>query len=173
MHTTARLNQIRSLPNSCSICTVPTTTCRFNIATCSPKPSSIRGRKLSISPSAIPPSNTNLGELAQLAKPLSPDTDIPPHHPSSFDPTQLHGIIVDVPAIFGSSVLLLVLLFFVFDRILGLDRILAKWTKDWQDRRTLKGRTETVQAREELEKQFDDSDGTGTGTGSDDGGSGI
>jgi len=170
MHTTARLNQIRSLPNSCSIGTVPTTTCRFNRATCYHKPSSIISRKLSISPSAILPSNTNLGELAQLAKPLSHNVDIPPPPPpSSFDPSQLHGIVVDIPAIFGSSVLLLVLLFFGFDRILGLDRIVAKWTKDWQHRRTLKGRTEIVQAREELEKQFDDGDGTGTG--SDDGGS--
>lgn len=153
MHTTARFTQFRSHPNAPSICTVPTTTCRFNIFTCSSKPSFIKSRKIVLSSFAFPPSNTNLGELAQF---LSPDIDDIPPPPSSFDPSQLHDIVVDVPAIFGSSVLLLVLLFFGFDRILGLDRIVAEWTKGWRDQRTLKRRAEIVSTREELERQFDD-----------------
>jgi hypothetical protein len=110
-------------------------------------------RRLS-SPSSVSPSNTNLGELAKLAQPLSPTGDFIPPPPSSFDPSQLHDIVIDPTAIFGSSVLLLVLLFFGFDRILGLDRVVANWTKDWRERRALQRRVEILQTREELEKQL-------------------
>lgn len=63
-------------------------------------------------------------------------------------------------AILGSSILLLLLLAILFERVLGLDRIFARFLKKMVASRRDQRRKETAKYRLDLEKLFKDNNDT-------------
>ena len=72
--------------------------------------------------------------------------------------TAFEGIYLDGPAVFGSSVLLSVLLFLSLERVLGLDQWLARARHRWADRKQDKDKWAVYDARRRLEETFSSTD---------------
>ena len=72
--------------------------------------------------------------------------------------TVFEGIYLDAPAIFGSTILLSVLLFLSLERVLGLDQWLAKARQRWKDQKADKEKWAVYDARKRLEETFSSSD---------------
>lgn len=70
------------------------------------------------------------------------------------------GMTFNAGAFSGSIVLLAVLLAITFERVLGLDRIWARWLADWQSRRRMEKQTNLEENRSSLESlmSLDDDD---------------
>lgn len=66
-------------------------------------------------------------------------------------PQSLNGgeLYIDGQAIFGSSILLILLLAISFERILGLDKLLNKYIMEWKEKRT-------NEKRQQLSKNFNE-----------------
>lgn len=76
------------------------------------------------------------------------------------------GMTFNAGAFSGSLVLLAVLLAITFERILGLDRIWARWLADWQSQRRMAKLTNLEDKRTSLESlmSLDDDDERPDGT---------
>ena len=76
------------------------------------------------------------------------------------------GMTFNAGAFSGSLVLLAVLLAITFERILGLDRIWARWLADWQSQRRMAKLTNLEDNRSSLESlmSLDDDDERPDGT---------
>ena len=68
------------------------------------------------------------------------------------------GVHYDAGAIVGSLLLLTVLLAITFERILGLDRVVANALREWKAGREAERRKKMLEAREAMERQFRDPD---------------
>ena len=103
----------------------------------------------------------NLGAIQDSLKGQPSDADIKamqdvPNRATGFD-----GIYLDAPAIFGSTVLLSVLLFLSLERVLGLDQWLAKAKQRWKEQEADKQKWAVYDARRRLEETFSSSDEAG------------
>jgi hypothetical protein len=70
----------------------------------------------------------------------------------------LGALYFDGGAIFGSVVLLVILLALSFERILGLDRIVIRFLRDWKEQQADERRRSIYEARLDLEKRWTDGD---------------
>lgn len=100
----------------------------------------------------------NLGAIQDSLKGHPSDADIKamqdvPHRGTAFE-----GIYIDAPAIFGSTVLLSVLLYLSLERVLGLDELLPKAKEKWKERQTDKEKWAVYNARQRLEDTFSSTD---------------
>lgn len=99
----------------------------------------------------------NLGALSPLAWPTS-TLDFDPTTALRHSSLDTSAIVIDWSAIVASGTLLLILLYFAFDRILGLDRVFMAWAQDWKLKAQLRRRSDMMAARERLEKKFREGD---------------
>jgi hypothetical protein len=68
------------------------------------------------------------------------------------------GLYFDGQAVFGSVLLLSLMLVLSFGRILGLDRFLDRSLRAWKEQRRERERWEILDARQRLEKQYNEED---------------
>ena len=66
------------------------------------------------------------------------------------------GLYFDGPAVFGSLVLLSLMIALAFGRVLGLDQYLTKRLKVWREERRERERWDIIEARKRLERSYDD-----------------
>eukprot|EP00877_Chromochloris_zofingiensis_P013895 jgi/Chrzof1/875/Cz01g32100.t1 len=109
-------------------------------------------------------SSRNLGVLNSVVQQGSSEEDAYHLQRVSPDSFSNRGLYTDASAIFGSLVLLVVLLGIAFERILGLDRLIANALKAWKERQKYETRNKVINARQQLEQQWsgesDSDDGT-------------
>ncbi|KAF6255376.1 hypothetical protein COO60DRAFT_215681 [Scenedesmus sp. NREL 46B-D3] len=119
--------------------------CRSAV-TCSAAQSDSGSGSSSSSSAAAAPSN--LGVLQRVVE-VNPGMDDPyGMQRVSVDSFSSRGFYMDGPSIVSSAVLLLVLLGLTFQRILGLDRLVAKAMRDWKEGREYERRNEVLRARQ-------------------------
>lgn len=103
----------------------------------------------------------NLGQLARVASQPGVSSDeaamLQLADPASFSE---RGLYVDGGSVFASVVLLLLMLGFSFNRILGLDRFVKQAAVAWKERRQDEQRREIMDARVKLLKMMEDEDGS-------------
>lgn len=102
----------------------------------------------------------NLGAIQDslIGQPWPSDADIKAMQDVPNRGTAFEGIYVDAPAIFGSTVLLSVLLFLSLERVLGLDQWLAKAKQKRKEREADKRKWAVYDARQRLEDVFSSTD---------------
>ena len=107
-------------------------------------------------PRLTPPLNhlcccsNNLGVLQRLASPeRGVDASVAPSA-GAFS----GGAQVDLGAAVPSALLLVLLLGLSLQRILGLDRVLLRWAREWRDARQYAQRQDVIAARAALERRF-------------------
>ena len=66
------------------------------------------------------------------------------------------GLYFDGPAVFGSLVLLSLMIALSFGRVLGLDQYLTKVLKAWREEKRERERWEVIEARKRLERQYEE-----------------
>ena len=100
----------------------------------------------------------NLGAIQDSLKGQPSDADIKAMQDVPHRGTVFEGIYVDTPAIFGSTVLLSVLLYLSLERVLGLDQWLPKAKQKWKERQADKEKWAVYDARRRLEDVFSSTD---------------
>lgn len=100
----------------------------------------------------------NLGAIQDSLKGQPSDADIKAMQDVPNRGTAFEGIYVDGPAIFGSTVLLSVLLFLSLERTLGLDQWLTKAKQKWKEQEADKEKWAVYDARQRLEDVFSSTD---------------
>ena len=103
-------------------------------------------------------STSNLGAIQDALKGQPDEADVKamqavPNRGSAFE-----GIYIDGPAIFGSSVLLAVLLTLMLNQIFGFDRWIAKAKRRWQEQQEDKEKWAVYNARQQLERSMSSTD---------------
>ena len=96
--------------------------------------------------------SVNLGALSRTLNDGSISTEqlLPPPASHAF----VGGTTIDGPAIFASTLLLMILLGISFERILGLDRLVANALREWKAGRTAEQRRKMIEARDSMERMF-------------------
>lgn len=103
--------------------------------------------------------SSNLGVLQPVVEQsVSPAEDPYAMQRVSVDSFSSRGYYLDGSAIFGSLVLLVILLALTFERILGLDRFVNQAISKWKESRQYERRNEVIKARQALEDTWDSSE---------------
>lgn len=102
---------------------------------------------------------SNLGVLQPvIEQPVGPADDPYAMQRVSPDSFSGKGYYVDGTAIFGSLVLLIILLALTLERILGLDRFINQAIQKWKESRQYQRRNDVIKARQALEDSWDNED---------------
>eukprot|EP00879_Flechtneria_rotunda_P009842 GHRR01010294.1.p1 GENE.GHRR01010294.1~~GHRR01010294.1.p1 ORF type:complete len:166 (+),score=30.90 GHRR01010294.1:181-678(+) len=111
-------------------------------------------------PVSYPPSGpSNLGVLQRLIEQDPVPSDSYGMQRVSPGSLSSRGFYTDGSSIFGSAVLLIVLLFLTLSQILGLDRFMTKALSAWRKKRSYERRVEIMDARQSLEDLWDKDNG--------------
>lgn len=103
----------------------------------------------------------NLGAIQDSLKGQPNEADIKAMQEVPNRGTVFEGIYIDGPAIFGSSVLLVVLLLLMFNQVFGLDKLIGAAKAKRAEAKADKEKWSIYNARQQLERSmssFDDSD---------------
>lgn len=98
----------------------------------------------------------NLGSLSSIAGDSRGTEDLARDFAASASHTFQPGVHVDLPAALGSLLLLAVLLAIAFERVLGLDRLVANALQEWRAKRVAQRRKDVIEARSRLERLYDE-----------------
>lgn len=106
-------------------------------------------------------STSNLGAMQDSLKGEPNAADIKAMQDVPNRGTAFEGIYIDGPAIFGSSVLLAVLLVLLFNQVFGLDRLVSKVKQKRQEAKADKEKWAIYNARQQMEKSMSSIDENG------------
>lgn len=99
-------------------------------------------------------STSNLGAMEDSLKGQPSEADIRAMQDVPNRGTVFQGIYIDGPAIFGSSVLLTVLLVLLFNQVFGLDRLIEKVKQKQEEKKTDKEKWAIYNARQQFERSM-------------------
>ena len=101
---------------------------------------------------------SNLGAIQDSLQGQPSDADVKAMQDVPNRGTAFEGVYLDAPAIFGSTVLLSVLLYLSLERVLGLDQWLTKAKQRWKEKEADKEKWAVYDARQRLEDTFSSTD---------------